>query len=62
MNEQEITLEEAFSKLDGLIEKMQTADLPLEETFALYKQGVELVETCNNKIEKVEADIKVING
>lgn len=56
----EITLEEAFEQLDELIEKMEGNDLPLEDSFALYKKGVQLVEYCNKKIEKVECDIKKV--
>ena len=57
---EEMSLEEAFEELDGLIEKMETSQLPLEETFRLYKQGLSLVEFCNQKIEKVECDIKKV--
>ena len=56
----EVTLEEAFEQLDELIEKMEESELPLEESFALYKKGVSLVELCNKKIEKVECDIRKI--
>lgn len=58
---EEKTLEEAFSELDELIQNMENKELPLEETFKLYKEGVSLVEFCNKKIEKVECDIKVVN-
>lgn len=61
MENQEMTLEEAFSKLEELTEKMQSGDLPLEESFDLYKKGIELVEFCSSKIEKVETDIKKVN-
>ena len=57
---EEMSLEEAFEELDGLIEKMETSQLPLEETFRLYKQGLSLVEFCNQKIEKVECDIRKV--
>lgn len=57
---EEMSLEEAFEELDCLIEKMETSQLPLEETFRLYKQGLSLVEFCNQKIEKVECDIKKV--
>ena len=43
-----------------LIDKMEESDLPLEESFALYKKGVSLVEVCNKKIEKVECDIRKV--
>ena len=56
----EMSLEEAFDELDVLIEKMETSQLSLEETFRLYKQGLSLVEFCNQKIEKVECDIRKV--
>lgn len=59
-NLEEMTLEEAFEQLDELIDKMEESDLPLEESFALYKKGVSLVEVCNKKIEKVECDIRKV--
>lgn len=58
---EEKSLEQAFAELDTLIEKMQTEDLPLEEAFKLYKEGIELAEYCSGKIEKVECDIKMLN-
>ena len=58
---EERTLESSFKELDELIEKMQTEDLPLEESFNLYKRGIELVQFCNEKIQKVECDIQKLN-
>ncbi|MBQ9815642.1 MAG: exodeoxyribonuclease VII small subunit [Lachnospiraceae bacterium] len=58
---EERTLEESFKELDELIEKMQTEDLPLEEAFTLYKRGIELVQQCNDRIQKVECDIQKLN-
>ena len=57
---EEMSLEEAFEELDSVIEQMENNALPLEETFDLYKKGVNLVEFCNKKIEKVECDIKKV--
>ena len=59
--ENEMTLEQAFEQLDKITEKMEEGSLSLEETFALYKEGLSLVEFCNNKIEKVESDIRILN-
>ena len=57
-----LTLEEIFKSLDGVIGEMQRPDLSLEETFARYKEGVELTKKAGEKIEKIECDIKLING
>lgn len=59
---EEMTLDEAFKKLEGLTKKMEEGSLSLEETFDLYKEGLGLVEYCEGKIEKVESDIKILNG
>lgn len=53
-------LESSFKRLDEIIEKMEQGELSLEESFKLYKEGVELVGACNESIEKVEKDIKLI--
>ena len=58
--EKQINLEDAFKKLDEIISAMQGAELSLEDTFRLYKQGIELVQICEDRIEKVEEEIKVI--
>ena len=61
-DEKELTIEESFQKLDQIIEQMQSQDLSLEDTFRLYKQGVSLVEGCNQKIDKIQCDIQLLAG
>ncbi len=53
-------LEQNFKRLDEIIEKMEQGDLSLEESFKLYKEGVGIVSACNESIEKVEKEIKII--
>ena len=60
MNE-EMTLEDAFGQLEEITKKMEQGNLSLEETFSLYKQGLELAQLCNDKIEKVETEIRILN-
>ncbi len=50
----EKTLETAFEELDTLIAKMEEKDLPLEDAFKLYEDGLKLVQFCNGAIDKVE--------
>lgn len=57
---QEETLEEMMQKLEKLIEGMQSGEQTLEETFSDYKKGLELVEKCSSRIEKIECDIKLL--
>lgn len=57
----ELTLEENFSKLEEIIEKMQRQDVSLEESFALYEQGMKTLKNCNKKIDAVEKKMLKMN-
>ena len=56
------SLETAFEALDALVAKMEDRDLPLEEAFKLYQEGVSLLKYCNSTIDKVEKQIIEIQG
>ncbi len=58
----EPTLEEAFQELEGIIERMQQRDVTLEESFALYEQGICKLRLCNQKIDHVEKKMLLLNG
>ena len=51
---EELTLEECFSGLEEIIEKMQDTEVSLEDSFALYEQGMKMLKNCNQKIDAVE--------
>lgn len=50
---EEKTLEEAFSELDVLAGRLEDRETSLEDSFRLYKQGMELLKYCN-KIEVLD--------
>ena len=58
----ELSLEDAFDKIDELMNEMSDSDIPLEKSFELYKQGMELLKHCNEKIEKVEKQVIELSG
>ena len=62
MSEKEKTIEEVLGEIDGIVKKMQSEDLALEDAFACYRQGLELVKAANEKIEKIECDIKLLSA
>jgi exodeoxyribonuclease VII small subunit len=53
----DLTVEEAFEKLDDTIREMESEDVTLERSFALYKDGMELVEQLSAKIDTVEKKV-----
>ncbi len=54
------SLNEIFEALDALLQSMEQED-SLEKSFALYKQGVELVKQANDSIDKIEKQVKVLD-
>ena len=59
-NIEEMTIEDGFDKLNNIIERMEDGEVSLEESFELYNEGVKLIKACNDKIDYVEKQIKLI--
>ena len=59
--EEKLTLEEALKKLDDTIEKLQSEEVSLEESFELYKEGMDYVKLCSETIDQVEKKVLVLN-
>lgn len=57
----EQTLEEAFEELDRMAELLEQPDISLEESFKIYKKGMELLKKCNSKIDTVEKKMLQLN-
>jgi exodeoxyribonuclease VII small subunit len=45
-----------------MLEQLEDPQLPLEESFRLYQQGMELLAQCSKKIDTVEKKILIMNG
>ncbi len=57
-----LTLEEAFARLEQVIEALESREISLEDSFRIYQEGMNLLKLCNDKIDRVEKKILVING
>lgn len=57
-----MTLEEKFAKLEEAVEKLEAEDISLEESFRIYKEGMELLKQCNADIDKVEKQVMQLNA
>ena len=55
---EELTLEEAFNKLETVISKMENEDVPLEESFQLYSEGMGHLKDVNDRIDRVEKQVQ----
>ena len=58
----DMTIEETFAALDALIDQLESGKGSLEDAFKNYEEGMKLVKSCNEKIEKIEKQILVLGG
>ncbi len=56
------SFEEAMAELTQLVAEMEAGALPLEASVAAYKRGSELVKYCALQLDKVDSQVKVLEG
>lgn len=61
MAKAEKPLETSFEELEDIISKLESSEITLEDSFKLYNQGMKLLKSCNDSIDKVEKKIIVLN-
>ena len=54
--------EAALTELEGLVARMEGGALSLEESLAAYRRGAVLVGFCQQQLEKVEQQVRVLDG
>ena len=54
-------IEDVFQELDVIAEKLESSDTSLEDSFRLYKKGMELLKYCNDKLDTVEKKMLQMN-
>ena len=59
--EEKLSLEEALGKLDETIAKLQSEEVSLEESFELYKVGMDYIKICSETIDMVEKKVLMLN-
>lgn len=55
------SVETALEQLEKLISRLESKECTLEESFHLYKEGVGLVQYCNQAISQVEQQLVILN-
>ncbi len=55
------TIEESFEQLEEIISKLESSDVSLDESFALYKNGMDELKKANEKIEQTKKAVMAIS-
>lgn len=59
--EKNISLEDRFEMLEDIISKMEESDVGLDESFELYKSGLDQVKAANDMLDSMEKAMLVLN-
>jgi exodeoxyribonuclease VII small subunit len=54
------TFEASLDELEKIVKRLEDGDLPLEESLALFEQGVKLSRDCRDRLSKAERRIEVL--
>lgn len=52
--EQELTFEQAMEQLEGIVDKLEEGDVPLEQAINYYQKGMQLAKLCGDKLHAVQ--------
>lgn len=50
----ELTYEQAYKRLEEIVEKLENGSVPLEESIKLFEEGTKLANFCNTKLNAAE--------
>ena len=60
-NDKISSIEEQFASIEDIISKMEAGEVTLDETFDLYKKGLEQIKSANAMLDDMEKAILVMN-
>ena len=56
----EMSFEEAMRELESVVGKLESGDVPLEDSIKLYERGAALKEHCQKKLAEAEEKVAQI--
>ena len=59
----EMSFEQALRELEGVVRKLESGDVPLDDSITLYERGEELRKACQARLDAAQARIeKIVAG
>lgn len=60
-NEKTVSLEERFAHIEEIIGEMENGDISLDQSFELYKNGLEEIKAANSMLDDMEKAMLILN-
>jgi exodeoxyribonuclease VII small subunit len=55
-----LSFEQAIAELERVVERLDSGEVPLDESIALYERGAALKARCEAKLEEADAKVRQI--
>jgi len=56
----DLSFEEALEELEGIVEKLEAGDAPLEQSISIYQRGAQLKAHCESKLKNAQLKVEKI--
>lgn len=60
MAKKKVTFEEAMTRLEEIVDCLETEEVPLEDAVKFYKEGLALTAVCKEKLASAEGSIVLL--
>ncbi len=54
--------EAASVELESIVAKMEAGQMPLEDSLAAYKRGIELLQYCQNTLQNAQQQVRILEA
>jgi exodeoxyribonuclease VII small subunit len=55
-----IKFEDALKKLENIVEQLEDGELSLEESLAIFEEGIKLSRLCSKQLDDIERKIEIL--
>ena len=52
--------EKSFQNLEKIVQRLESEEMPLDESLKLFEEGIRLSRFCHQRLEEVEKKIELI--
>jgi exodeoxyribonuclease VII small subunit len=57
---EKMSYEEAINRLEGLVRRLEDAEIPLEESLTAFQEGIALSRYCREKLAEIEYKVEYL--
>ena len=58
--EKELKFEDGLKRLEAIVAKLESGNLPLDDSLKLFEEGVKLVRFCNERLAEAQQKVELL--